>query len=326
MVEGQNIPTPATDEEHIIHALNIHGTFFERKCQNIVHQAKAWEIQETNYPVTYGGVKSNLDIWAMRGKNTNQHLVLPIECKKNNPDFINWIFFRQPSHRPDYSHIQTIEVPRQHDSTGTWEAYRKLQRLHHDLRIADEARETKGDYQKIKQHDRTRTSNAAITDAATQIAIATQALMQQEQSMLEEISRPSSNGIGRPSYNQLFIFPTIVTTAKLFMCEFQEADVDLSTGVIALDKPMLVPCPYLIFDYAVPPALQLVPKAIHLDYTMDTLKQLARMPIFIVHSEAFPVFLERLSKPVLHGATFDGPWYELHLKPGENEETKSAHN
>src|SRR2546430_5818353 len=49
------------------------------------------------------------------------------------------------------------------------------------------------------------TSNAAITDAATQIAIATQALMQQEQSMLEEISRPSSNGIGRTSYNQLFI-------------------------------------------------------------------------------------------------------------------------
>ena len=314
MGEGQNIPT-LTDDEYTILALTIHGTFFERKCQNAVHQAKAWDIVETNYPVTYGGANSNLDIWAEQGKNTSQLLVLPIECKKNNPDFINWIFFHQPSHRPDYSHMQTIEVLP--NAQGVWEAYRKLQRLHHDLRIADEARETKGDYQKIKLQDRTRTSNAVITDAATQIAIATQALMQQELSMLAEFSYPL-----RPHYNQLFIFPTIVTTAKLNICEFEESDVDLSTGVIALDKPKLVPCPYLIFDYPVPPALQLVPKAIRLDYTMDTLKQLARMPIFIVHSKAFPVFLERLSKPELHTGGFDDYWHELHLKPGENEATE----
>jgi len=313
MLQQQDIPTPGNDEEYTIHALNIHGTFFERKCQNIVHQAKAWEIQETNYPVTYGGANSNLDIWALRGKNTHQHLVLPIECKKNNPDFINWIFFRQPSHRPVFSSMQMLGVQRQPVGGNSWEVSRELQRIHHDLSIADEARETKGDYQKIRLQDRTRTTNTAITDAATQIAIATQALMRQEQSIYEE---------NRPPYTQLFIFPTIVTTAKLFVCEFQDADVNLSTGVIALNKPKLVPCPYLIFDYSVPPALQLLPKAINLSYTTDTLKKLARMPIFVVHSNAFPTFLERLSKPVLHGATFEDPWYELHLKPGENEQTK----
>jgi hypothetical protein len=320
----QTIPMPRNDDEHTIHALNIQGTFFERKCQNVVHQAKAWEIQDTNYPVYYGGAKSNLDIWALRGKNMYQHLVLPIECKKNNPDFINWIFFRQPSHRPDFSHMQMIGVQRQSNGSNTREVSRKLQRFHHDLSIADEARETKGDYQKIKLQDRTRTSNAAITDAATQVAIATQALMQQELNILEESSRLADNGLYRRSYSQLFIFPTIVTTAMLFLCEFQDEDVDLSTGVIAYDKPKLVPCPYLIFDYPVPPALQLVPSALHMDYTRDTLKQLARMPMFIVHSEAFPTFLERFSTPKLHPPAFedDDSWYELHLKPGENEETK----
>lgn len=88
MGEGQSVPT-LTDDEYSILALTIHGAFFERKCQNAVHQAKAWEIEDTNYPVTYGGANSNLDIWALQGKNTYQHLVLPIECKKNNPDFIN---------------------------------------------------------------------------------------------------------------------------------------------------------------------------------------------------------------------------------------------
>ncbi len=323
MGEGQNIPA-LTDDEYTILALTIHGTFFERKCQNAVHQAKEWKIQETNYPVTYGGANSNLDIWAQRGENTYQHLVLPIECKKNNPDFINWIFFRQPSHRPEFSHMQMIGIQRQSDGSYTEELYHKLKRFHHDLRIADEGRETKGDYQKIKLQDRTRTSNAAITDAATQITIATQALMQQELSVLEESSRQSDNRLYRRTYTQLFIFPTIVTTAKLFLCEFQDEDVDLATGVIAPDKAKLVPCPYLIFDYPVPPALQLVPSALRMDYTRDTLKQLARMPVFIVQSEAFPTFLERLFAPKLRTPRFDNEdtWYELCLKPGENEETK----
>src|SRR5437764_14871697 len=95
-----------------------------------------------------------------------------------------------------------IEIRRQQDAPGIWGTYRKLHYLRHDLLIADEARETKGDYQKIKQQDRTRTANAAITDAATQIAIATQALMQQEQSILDEVSRRSS--YQTPPYNQLF--------------------------------------------------------------------------------------------------------------------------
>ena len=322
MVQRQDIPSPGNDEEYTIHALNIHGTFFERKCQSIVHQAKAWEIQETNYPVTYGGVNSNLDIWAEGGKHTHERLILPIECKKNNPDFINWIFFRQPSHRPAFSYMQIVQVRQQASATNIWGAYRELHRLHHDLCIADEARETKGEYQRIRLQDRTRTSNSAITDAATQIAIATQAIIQQEQSMLEESSRQSGTGNNLPPYYQLFIFPTIVTTAKLFVCGFQDADVDLSTGVIALDKAKLVPYPYLIFDYPVPPALQLVPRAMRLGYTRDTLKQLARMPIFIVHSEALPTFLERLAKPVLHPATFDDSWYELHLNSEESGRTQ----
>ena len=72
------------------------------------------------------------------------------------------------------------------------------------------------------------------------------------------------------------------------------------------------------------PTLQLVPSALRMDYTTDSLKQLARMPIFIVQSEAFPTFLERLSTPQLHTPLFDDEdtWYELCLNPGENEETK----
>jgi hypothetical protein len=64
---------------------------------------------------------------------------------------------------------------------NTWQTRREFRWLEHHLTIADEARETKGDYLRIRnQQDRTKTSNTAITDAATQIAIATQALLEQE--------------------------------------------------------------------------------------------------------------------------------------------------
>jgi len=105
MIQGPNTPPTMTDDEYTIHALNIHSTFFERKCQHVVNQSKDWKVIETNYPVTSGNQNSNLDIWAERGKGRAQLIELPIECKKNNPDFIDWIFFLQPTHRPSSSTI-----------------------------------------------------------------------------------------------------------------------------------------------------------------------------------------------------------------------------
>ncbi len=319
MIQQQNRPESSTDEEHTIHASNIHGAFFERKCQDVVHNAKNWQIQDTNYPVTYGGANSNLDIWADSGRTwASTRAVLLIECKKNNHGFIDWIFFRQPRHRPSASYIQMIQLRQNMNETSIWEIRRELRPLKHDLIIADEARETKGDYLKIRnQQDRTKTSNMAITDAATQISIATQALIEQEYNVIEDARNNHREFL---SYFQHFFLPTIVTTAKLFTCEFQDADVNLTTGEIPLDKVKLVPCPFLIYDYPIPPALQTLPKAMNLSYTRDTLKQLARMPIFVVQSEAFPMFLERLTLPERHEGSFgDNAWYELELKPGETE-------
>ena len=77
MTQTTNIPTPTTNEEYAIQALTIHGAFFERKCQEIVHQAKDWSIRDTNYPVEYKGEVSNLDIWAER-MYIPSRLLLPV--------------------------------------------------------------------------------------------------------------------------------------------------------------------------------------------------------------------------------------------------------
>src|SRR5215216_6045661 len=91
-------PGPQTDEEWTIHSLNIHGTFFERWCQRAISESPSWRPAKTNVPVSFpleGGKESELDIQA-EFNSSGLRVALLIECKKNNPDFVDWIFFPKP--------------------------------------------------------------------------------------------------------------------------------------------------------------------------------------------------------------------------------------
>lgn len=119
MTETTDKPTPTTSEEYAIKALTIQGTFFERRCQEIVHQAAGWSLKEANFPVEHNGTASELDIWAER-KYPHSWLVLPIECKKNNPEFVDWIFFPRPTYRPSPDlYFQVIEDGHS-ETPGNW--------------------------------------------------------------------------------------------------------------------------------------------------------------------------------------------------------------
>ena len=69
--QSVSVPTANTDEEFTVQALTIHGTFFERKCQDIITQAKNWTLRGINYPVEHQGKASNLDIWAEKKEAGN---------------------------------------------------------------------------------------------------------------------------------------------------------------------------------------------------------------------------------------------------------------
>lgn len=73
---------PQTEDEWIVHALNIQGVLFERKCQQVVSQARGIELKSSNYPVEFppqGGKESSLDMWAEL-KHDRKLLNLLIEC------------------------------------------------------------------------------------------------------------------------------------------------------------------------------------------------------------------------------------------------------
>jgi hypothetical protein len=288
---------PKTDADWTIHSINIQGVFFERSCQDIVDKSR-WTLKATNLPVVFPppnapfrGEESNLDILAEYRDDVNVATLL-VECKKNNPEFVNWVFIPRPT--PGSVLIREVIKQRvEANPPGSTLQPRFQQYVPNGVPMADEARETRQSYADFKKKgEMTRTSNKAVSEAAYQVALATHALLYQE----------AKASVAMPFDIQTFL-PVIVTTARLFTCEFDARDVDVTTGELPLKKAKLTARPYLFYEYALPPHLQLAPPD-GLVVTRETWAMTCfwRMHILVVQSDSFADVLRQLftdSAPIL---------------------------
>jgi hypothetical protein len=296
---SQNKPEPTADDEWAIHALNIHGLFFERWCQQTIRDTPGLIVTSTNYPVEFpppkNGVRGRegaLDIRAEHHDGQNR-LTLIIKCKKNNPEFVNWVFF--PPLSPKHSNRISVPVivnKSRPDTLVGWEVKTDLKRMHLDgLQYADGARETKGACQSTSDdRSKTETSNA-VTEAAYQVTLATQAIF------WEEVKSSSRRGEEASSTTQMSwdmqaLLPVIVTSAHLFTCDFDPKEVDAGSGEIPYDKAKLVEHPYLVFTYTLPCHLQYVSEEAANNLPSSQLERYRRTQIMVVHSGKLKEFLE----------------------------------
>src|SRR5690349_21582652 len=273
---------PQSEHDWTIHSINIHGVFFERWCQKTVAKTQEWRVKSTNYPVNWHDKESNLDIRAEYQEGESITTLL-IECKKNNPDFVNWVFF--PKTRP--SGESSICVPRITYSPWPeprpgWQVNSSIATLGVPLRLADEARETRSGYLDFKAGSKTKTSNAAITDAAWQVALATQFVYFEEVRFSRTLGQ-SGAAPNMPYRSQLFL-PSIITSANLFTCDFDPSDVDPATGEVPFNKAHLKEVPAIIFEYPLPRFLYNPPGDIVETLTRSSIEVYIRRHIFVVHS------------------------------------------
>ncbi len=257
---------PTTEHEHRVHALNIHGTFFERWCQHIVANSQGWNVKSANYPVEFPpsngpfpGQASALDIWA-EFQAGNNILTLPIECKKHNPELSNWIFFHDRrtglSSNGGVPSVTEIEnIPRHAPGFG-WEP-QMTKKVWRGIAYActDEAREVRSSYMEYVKRGKnldqlTKTASNSIGDACYQVALATQALINEQNLFSTALGNFQNLPTPMPYVRQIFL-PVIVTTAKLFYCSFDASDVDVATGEIPYDKVIIKELPCLLYEYPV---------------------------------------------------------------------------
>jgi hypothetical protein len=291
-MESQNKNRPITDHDWTIHSINIHGLFFERWCRNVLESRKRWNRIISNYPVAYASKhsvkESALDLRAYTQVSAIRTTLL-IECKKNNPDFIEWIFF--PPHQKRNKGINFSALESVPTDSQNWNTLPTLREFYFDIPIADDARETRGQYQRIanEKRDKTKTSNSAISEAAYQVALATQAIRIEEANFSQNESAAKTAWY-LPWSLQIFL-PTIVTSARLFTCDFNPSDVDPTSGEIPFEKAKLNEQPYLIYQYTLPPHLQNIPEALATSLTLKDIETYLRMSIFVVQSKEFEAFL-----------------------------------
>ena len=293
-----------TDNEWAIHAINIHGIFFEKWCQQIISETPGWSLDSVNYPVEFPppngpirGKESTLDIRASSGDAENK-LSLLIECKKNNPDFINWIFFsrRRQSTGDSPFHQQIVQnIVREQPGVG-WNTSSAIGNpgLDPDMPLADEGRETRADYATFKSSGKTKTSNAAIQDAAYQIALATQAVVHEDSLVMRSLGN-RGNPPALPWKRKVYV-PMIVTSAQLFVCEFDPKSVMPERGELGLDKARLTRTDLVAFEYSLPRHLQFGPANLASTFGEGLLDRFTRMHILVLQSRNLPEFLRALGE------------------------------
>lgn len=292
--------TPTTDHEWMIHSINIHGVFFERWCQSVIAGAGRWRVTKTNYPVefppsgsSFHSRESTLDI-AAENRSHRTHVSLLVECKKSNPEFVNWVFFpRTRMADTDIFFVHQLKNSPTSGSDGGWFTSQSFDRTTSEFTITDEARETRTSYADYRKQDKTRTSNTAVTEAARQIALATQAMVLEEIRRLDQLSGDSP----RPAmpYSRMLFVPAIITTARLFSCTFDPHEVDPVTGQIDYAKATLEQRPFLIYEYPLPRALQFDPETFQDAGERISPELFVRMHILVIHGEKLGEVLPDLS-------------------------------
>ena len=284
---------PETQNDWTIHALNIHGVFFERRCASVVAETPGWKVLSTNYPVEYPppngllrGKESSLDIWARRDSDPSSVVDVLIECKKANPEFVNWIFFpkhESPTPTP-FCYAKAINSQNAAGS-GPWTSQVVIHQTGTiTAPIANDAREVRGDYLKHQSNNKTKTSNAAIQEAAYQVALANRAIVHEETALLEKASQSPEHP--EPPWLSKAYVPIIVTTANLYQVDFSPNSTDLASGEIDLKNATLTPVQRVLYEYALPKHLQFPPQDPLTALKGSDSDTFSRMHILVVHSEA----------------------------------------
>ncbi len=291
---------PTSQEDWTVHALNIHGVFFERRCAEIVASVPEWCVVSTNYPVEYPpsngpwrGKESSLDIRARKLLPNDQVLDIQMECKKANPEFVNWIFFPKrgvADAAPFRTTASSNELPV--SGTGPWSTEVVVQSGFAEMPVASDSREVRGDYLSQKGGNKTKTSNASIQEASYQVAIANRAIVHEDGQLLRKASNSGQHAT--PPWMRKNYIPIIVTTARLFQASFSANDIDVSTGEIPLSAATLTPVTNVLYEYPLPKHLQHSPADPLPALTGVEIESFTRMDIIVVHAQSLAAMLNNL--------------------------------
>jgi hypothetical protein len=290
--------SPSNIDEWTTHVLNIQGAIFERWVANIIRNSRFF-LDATEFPVEFPpphgaerGFESTLDVRA-HAPTPHGVVTLLIECKKNNPKFVDWVFFEANRKEPPMPRMWVNHIATNTEA-GEAQPSPKLGFRDFDAQapVTDHATETRGRYDDQNVREFTKTGAQAISEACHQVAIATQAIINEEISLA--LTGRAEDLNWEPKTKREGFFPTIVTTARLKVLGFDPAKVDPTTGELPYDDASIRTVDWLYYLYPVPRHLQFAARDTLAMIEAGERYKLMKLPIVIVTSGYFENYLEHL--------------------------------
>lgn len=292
----------------IIKSLNIHGSFFHKKCMEVISQSDAWIVKEKEVPVVLANQTTRLDIVAEFSASVR--LNLAIECKKVDPTFKSWLFFVERQHGTgDHSYIERYQrVPLVIDSLQKIENTSTRQHLKwfftpkdnrsqviphpvcydgYEIKF-DRGKRGKLNFKQIHKSAR----KVKIEDACNQVLLGSRGFVLEVERRL----------VGNPNQPFLDLFlPLIITTADLYTCDVDSQNINLQTGEVTDNTEVkLESQKWLVYNYK--PAF-LVEQPGPITFANNPSKGIPgldyMMSVFIVNAEYLSEFLDKIRWSIL---------------------------
>lgn len=201
-----------------------------------------WVPEVAEFPVELRGEPTHIDIVL---SSMDAPIQFVVECKRANPAFSHWCFFRTPAmrHRPGAGAI-VVEKLQRSSGQGSVPIYADGARIAYastTYGVALEARapNATGD-------TTTGRGKGAIEEAIAQVFRGLNGL----------VDYCTIDTGQRKSLERRFFAPVIVTTAKLWTSDADLTGADLTTGEFDPARATLTPCNFLIFQYHLSPKLK----------------------------------------------------------------------
>lgn len=268
-----------SDDAARTEALNVAGTFFQRKVAGEFRRRGGWRVLAEEYPVTYPQTgplserqSSAMDIWVANseawhgGSPGSPAFAAQIECKKADPGFIDWVFLLKHGDDLRFRHLI---LRRDRDAVPDHNLFVAGGNLHS---LCDDGRELKGNY---RGADRTKSTSSRIQDAARQAALATL-------STALTLQRNPQPPLGQ--FRVIHLVPVVVTTANLFICEFALQDIQQATGKLPPKSAKYEPTEYVVYDYPLTGGLTFPGVGISGHISDDNIELLVKMHVLIVNA------------------------------------------
>ncbi|MCH7969014.1 MAG: hypothetical protein IH841_07215 [Thaumarchaeota archaeon] len=238
--------------------------------------------------------ETSIDVIGERIINDDYCFNLCIESKKLDPRFIDWVFFQQTKHENTLRFLMRqhfikkpvlLKTPK---TTKNKETYLTINTIQGELDypVCDFALSLKSEEVDREYYKSDKTK---VDDASRQIIEGTYGFIVDR--IFQHVLK------GDPQMNRgltdCFI-PLVVTNANLFICEFDENEIDSKSGKIK-NEPTYKPVDSLIYECPAPKSVQF-PEPLEADSTPEENNAITKWHVLVLSPKGFSEFLQKFGR------------------------------